>query len=142
MTIQQLEEYTKSLKQPKLIDFCLELGNYVRKLEQQAELREEMLKRSQKQLDDRNEKIEEKDERIEKLEKDLSIAQRIEKESVLPEKKTIIKSSDESVLSITDGKRTILTTTKICVPILLSNNVHFIRRFVIFFNSSRQETGG
>ena len=119
MTIQQLEEYTKSLKQPKLIDFCLELGNYIRKLEQQAELREEMLKRSQKQLDDRNEKIEEKDERIEKLEKDLSIAQRIEKESVLPEKKTIIKSSDESVLSITDGKRTILTTTKICVPIYL-----------------------
>merc|ERR1711997_486420 len=69
MTIQQLEEYTKSLKQPKLIDFCLELGHYVRKLEQQAELREEMLKRSQKQLDDRNEKIDEKDERIEKLEK-------------------------------------------------------------------------
>ena len=111
MTIQQLEEYTKSLKQPKLIDFCLELGNYVRKLEQQAELREEMLKRSQKQLDDRNEKIEEKDERIEKLEKDLSIAQRLEKESVVPEKNPIIKNLDESVLSITDGRKIILTTT-------------------------------
>ena len=111
MTIQQLEEYTKSLKQPKLIDFCLELGNYVRKLEQQAELREEMLKRSQKQLDDRNEKIEEKDERIEKLEKDLSIAQRLEKESVAPEKNPIIKNLDESVLSITDGRKIILTTT-------------------------------
>ena len=110
MTIQQLEEYTKSLKQPKLIDFCLELGNYVRKLEQQAELREEMLKRSQKQLDDRNEKIEEKDERIEKLEKDLSIAQRTEKEIVAPEKNSIIKNLDESVLSITDGRIIILTT--------------------------------
>ena len=111
MTIQQLEEYTKSLKQPKLIDFCLELGNYVRKLEQQAELREEMLKRSQKQLDHGNQKIEEKDERIEKLEKDLSIAQRIETESVVPEKKTTIKNSEESVLSITDGRLTILNTT-------------------------------
>ena len=111
MTIQQLEEYTKSLKQPKLIDFCLELGNYIRKLEQQAELREEMLKRSQKQLDDRNEKIEEKDERIEKLEKDLSIAQRLDKESVVSEKNTIIKDLDESVLSITDGRLTILNTT-------------------------------
>ena len=111
MTIQQLEEYTKSLRQPKLIDFCLELGNYVRKLEQQAELREEMLKRSQKQLDDKNEKIEEKDERIEKLEKDLSIAQRIETESVVPEKITTIKNSDVSVLSITDGRIPIITTT-------------------------------
>ena len=111
MTIQQLEEYTKSLKQPKLIDFCLELGNYIRKLEQQAELREEMLKRSQKQLDDRNEKIEEKDERIEKLEKDLSIAQRLDKESVVSEKNTIIKDLDESVLSITDGSIIISATT-------------------------------
>ena len=111
MTIQQLEEYTKSLKQPKLIEFCLELGNYIRKLEQQAELREEMLKRSQKQLDDGNEKIEEKDEKIEKLEKDLSMVQRTEIESIAHKKDTVIKDRDESVLSITDGRITILTTT-------------------------------
>ena len=111
MTNQQLEEYTKSLRQPKLIDFCLELGNYIRKLEQQAELREEMLKRSQKQLDDRNEKIEEKDERIGNLEKDLSMAQRTEKESIVHKKDTVIKDREESVLSITDGRITIPTTT-------------------------------
>lgn len=103
MSPQQLEEYAKSLKQPKLVQFCIELSNYIRRLEQQAELREQLLKRNQNQIEDRNKTIEEKDARIVRLEKDLNSIQKAEKDTFIIEKEREIKDLDESVLSITEG---------------------------------------
>ena len=103
MTPKQLEDYARSLKQPKLVQFCLELSNYIRRLEQQAELREELLKRNQTQIEDKNKTIEEKESRIFRLEKDLNLIQKAEKEVVVQEKEKEKRDLDESVLSITEG---------------------------------------
>ena len=103
MTPQQLEDYARSLKQPKLVQFCVEMSNYIRRLEQQAELREELLKRNQNQVEDRNKTIEEKDSRIIHLEKELSLIQKAEKEAFILEKEKEKRDLDESVLSITEG---------------------------------------
>ena len=103
MTPQQLEEYAKSLKHPKLVQFCIEMSKYIRRLEQQAELREELLKRNQNQIEDKNKTIEEKDGRIIRLEKDLHLIQKAEKEALILEKEKEIRDLDESVLSITEG---------------------------------------
>ena len=103
MTPQQLEDYARSLKQPKLVQFCVEMSNYIRRLEQQAELREELLKRNQNQVEDRNKTIEEKDSRIIHLEKELSLIQKAEKEAFSLEKEKEKRDLDESVLSITEG---------------------------------------
>ena len=105
MSTQQLQEYAKSLKQPKLVEFCVELANYIRRLEQQAELREELLKRSQKQIDDRNNTIESKENKIERLEKDLTLLNRIDREIIVPEKDNGNKGLDGSVFSIAEGSK-------------------------------------
>ena len=103
MTPQQMEEYAKSLKHPKLVQFCIEMSNYIRRLEQQAELREELLKRNQNQIEDKNKAIEEKDGRIIRLEKDLHFIHKAEKEALILEKEKEMRDLDESVLSITEG---------------------------------------
>ena len=103
MSPQQLEEYAKSLRQPKLVQFCIELSNYIRRLEQQAEWREQLLKRNQNQIEDRNKTIEEKDAKIVRLEKDLNLIQKAEKDTFIPDKEREIRDLDESVLSITEG---------------------------------------
>ena len=103
MTPQQLEEYAKSLKHPKLVQFCIEMSKYIRRLEQQAELREELLKRNQNQIEDKNKTIEEKDSRIIRLEQDLHLIHKSEKEALILEKEKETRDLDESVLSITEG---------------------------------------
>ena len=105
MSTQQLEEYAKSLKQPRLVEFCIELGNYIRRLEQQAELREELLKRSQKQIEGRDTAIEDRDTKIGRLEKDLNLIQKVEKDILVPEKDSGNKELGESMLSIAEGKK-------------------------------------
>ena len=123
MSIQQLEDYAKKLRQPKLVEFCLELGNYIRRLEQQSELREEFLKRSQKQIEDKNQTIEEKDVKIERLEKERTLVQREQKTILVPEKDTKNKELDESVLSITEGTRIIKLQAYIPKATLLNTNI-------------------
>ena len=105
MSIPQLEEYAKSLKQPKLVELCLELASYVRRLEQQEELREELLKRSHKQIEGGNKTIVERDTKIERLEKELNLIQSVQKGHALPEKDIGNKGSEESVLSIVEGRK-------------------------------------
>ena len=123
MSIQQLEDYAKKLRQPKLVEFCLELGDYIRRLEQQSELREEFLKRSQKQIEDKNQTIEEKDVKIERLEKERTLVQREQKTILVPEKDTRNKELDESVLSITEGTRIIKLQADIPKATLLSSKL-------------------
>ena len=109
MSTEEIEKYAKNLKHPKLVDFCVEMSNYVRRLEQQAELREEFLKRSQTQVEGRDKAIDEKDNKIGQLEKELqsekelNLAQKINKDIEMPEKETGANTgSDELIDSNTD----------------------------------------
>ena len=79
------------------------MSKYIRRLEQQAELREELLKRNQNQIEEKNKAIEEKDGKIIHLEKDLHLIHKAEKEALVLEKEKEIRDLDESVLSITEG---------------------------------------
>ena len=99
MSIKELQEYTNSLKHPKLVDFCIELVKDVRRLKQQAELRDELLKRSQKQAEGRDKTIAEKDSQIEKLMKDLKTTDK----EVLEKENANSELTDESTLFIEGG---------------------------------------
>ena len=56
------------MKQPQLINTCLDLNDSVRRLERQLEMKEEVLKRQQKQLDLKDRSLREKDSLMRKLE--------------------------------------------------------------------------
>ena len=130
MSSQQLQEYAKSLKQPRLVEFCLELANYIRRLEQQAELREELLKRSQKQVEGSNKTIEDKENKIERLEKDLTLLNRVERDIFVPEKDHGNKGLDDSAFSITEGNKRSPCTSYL-LQLNCSNNIKF---YLVYLN--------
>eukprot|EP00095_Tigriopus_kingsejongensis_P008755 maker-scaffold92_size382268-snap-gene-2.26 protein:Tk08755 transcript:maker-scaffold92_size382268-snap-gene-2.26-mRNA-1 annotation:"e3 ubiquitin-protein ligase sinat2-like" len=85
-----LEANLKRLKSAQVISAYLELIDHVRRLERQAELREELLRRSQRQMDSKDRVVKEREMLLRKMEKEM---ERIEEE---PESISITTASETS----------------------------------------------